>query len=101
MLLPLLLQVNRYGTGLKAMCGDNSGLIAGEEPDIISDRSPFGAFHAPPSPRVSSTSGMGAPAALCCAAVSYVSCVCFLCVMEGVVPLHVGKVPVCLPHAAD
>ena len=59
------------------MCGENSGLIAGEEPDIISDRSPFGAFHAPPSPRVSA-SGMGAR----------------FCVVDAM-SLRWGQLPVC------
>ena len=44
-------QVNRAGTGLRCMGGLNSGGAAGEEPDIISDRSPFGAYFVPPSPR--------------------------------------------------
>lgn len=33
-----VVQVNRTGTGLKSMGGQNSSLIGGEMPDIISDR---------------------------------------------------------------
>ncbi|KAL4446774.1 hypothetical protein ABPG77_008018 [Micractinium sp. CCAP 211/92] len=49
-----VVQVNRTGAGLKSMGGQNSSLISGEMPDIISDRSPFGAFMPPLSPRVRS-----------------------------------------------
>ena len=42
--------MNREGTGLRCMGGLNSGAAAGEAPDIISDRSPFGAYFVPPSP---------------------------------------------------
>ncbi|KAL4459021.1 hypothetical protein ABPG75_013886 [Micractinium tetrahymenae] len=45
-----VVQVNRSGTGIRAMCGQNSHEIGGEAPDIISDRSPFGSWVCPPSP---------------------------------------------------
>ncbi|PSC73194.1 Pyruvate kinase [Micractinium conductrix] len=45
-----VVQVNRAGTGLRAMSGANSSLVQGEAPDVISEASPFGAYMPPPSP---------------------------------------------------
>ncbi|KAL4434114.1 hypothetical protein ABPG75_000555 [Micractinium tetrahymenae] len=49
-----VVQVNRIGAGLKTMSGLNSGGIGSESPDIISERSPFGAYMPPHSPMVRS-----------------------------------------------
>ncbi|PRW57674.1 Pyruvate kinase [Chlorella sorokiniana] len=44
-----VVQVNRSGSGLKTMSQLNSA-ISNEEPDIISNRTPFGQYVVPPSP---------------------------------------------------
>lgn len=46
-----VVQVNRYGSGLRVMTGPNSSIGHAEEADIIGDDSPFGGWIMPVSPR--------------------------------------------------
>lgn len=56
-----VVQVNGNGTGIRNMSGLNSGGIRGEEPDVISEKSPFGLWEAPMSPTVGGADSILAP----------------------------------------
>lgn len=65
--LPADCQVNSDGTGIRSMTGLNSSGDTTEDPDIINDCSPFGAFVMPTSPtggRASLTPRSGRPSAV-------------------------------------